>query len=117
MLDFARTWRMTKGLLGGFSNFLAIVAVLFFGFNFSFAAWSINPIYDFLFARTAGWILPANHVSSCFLVVGITAWFAFRDYRHALRWLFVIFSSVSIHEILLDLIMTPTWWDSPVRFF
>lgn len=70
--------------------------------NFSYAPWSWNPIEDLLYVRTQGFLLPANHISSA-LAVAIPAFvFAMREPDKAYRWMFVIFSTASIHEYILD---------------
>jgi hypothetical protein len=93
--------------LKSFSNVIALITIMFFGFNFILANWSINPIEDLLYVRSAGFILPANHVSSAFAIVLTAFYFAAKYYDHAVRWLFLVFSTVSIHEYILDGLNVP----------
>jgi hypothetical protein len=104
MLDLYGPFKFAQS----FSNVIALIGILFFGFNFVLANWSLNPIEDLLYVRSAGFILPANHVSSAFAIVGTAFYFAAKYYDHAIRWLFLVFSTVSIHEYILDGLSIPS---------
>ena len=85
----------------------ACAVIAFFIFDFAFAPWSWNPIEDLLYVRNDGFILPANHISSALAVTITAAFFAWRDFNHAAKWMFVIFSTASIHEYILDAMNVP----------
>ena len=71
-------------------------------FDFSFAPWSWNPIDNLLYVRSNGFILPANHVSSALSVAIPALFFGLKEFDNAYKWMFVIFSTASIHEYVLD---------------
>jgi hypothetical protein len=78
----------------------------FLWMNFLYAPWpsiNINPLWDILFLRTGGPLFYANHVSSCVAILGVTTYFAVKEPKHVLKWMFVIFTTASLHEFLLDL--------------
>jgi hypothetical protein len=83
-------------------NIIAIFATAWLIINFAFAPWSWNPIEDLLYVRSDGFILPANHISSAVAVAGTAMVFMLRDTSKAAKMMFVIFSTASIHEFILD---------------
>jgi hypothetical protein len=89
------------------SNIVAIPIGLFMVFNFAFAPWSFNPVEDLLYVRSDGFILPANHISSALAVAGTAAVFMVKDLNNAGKLMFVIFSTASIHEYILDALNVP----------
>jgi len=99
--------RWTIGFVRPFINMGACAVIAFFIFDFAFAPWSWNPIEDLLYVRNDGFILPANHISSALAVTITAAFFAWRDFNHAAKWMFVIFSTASIHEYILDAMNVP----------
>jgi hypothetical protein len=92
------------------ANGFAIPILFGMGINFAIANWSWNPIEDLLYVRTAGPILPANHVSSAFAIILVAGYFVLKDLDHAWKWVFLIFSTVSIHEFTLDILNIPTMY-------
>jgi hypothetical protein len=89
------------------ANSSALVILAFLLFNFAYAPWSINPINDLLYVRSAGFLLPANHISSAIAVCGTAIYFAIQDTSKAFKLSFVILSTASIHEYVLDFLSVP----------
>lgn len=85
-------------------TWLGIAALLA---NFLYAHWTLDPLYDFLYLRTDGVILAFNHVSSS-LAVGLTvsAW-VILNRKTSFTSALVVMSIVPLHELTLDLIMSP----------
>ena len=109
MLEDARSTLARKVIDGltDSANQIAIMLNLVMIFNFAFANWSINPIEDLLYVRSDGFLLPANHISSALALTSTTAIFQLRDWRKATNILFVIYSTASIHEYILDAFNIP----------
>jgi hypothetical protein len=85
----------------------ACSVVAFFIFDFAYAPWSANPIEDLLYVRNAGYILPENHISSALAVTITAAFYCWKNFDQAAKWMFVIFSTASIHEYVLDAMNVP----------
>lgn len=90
-----------------FLNYLMVGVFLFFWVDFLWSPWGSpnpwNPISDFLFERTGGQILYANHVVSALAVMLVTTYFILKNpFSKAGKTIFVIFSTVSVHELLLN---------------
>ena len=93
-----------------FANYLVVGIFLFFWIDFLWNPWGspniLNPIDDFLYLRTGGQILYANHLVSAIGVMLVTTYFILKNpFSRAGKIVFVIFSTVSIHEILLNLVL------------
>lgn len=98
-----------RWLLVTVANCCAFSIAFIFIFNFAYAPWSLNPVEDLLYVRSAGFLLPANHISSALAVAGTAFYFMLRDTKNAVKWLFVITSTASIHEYVLDGLSIPTF--------
>ena len=88
-------------------------ALILLWINFLYEPWPIfsNPIKDFLFMRSGGPLLYANHVSSTIAILAVTTYFVIKQPRQVTRTMIVILSTVSLHEIILDTVMGPvTQW-------
>ena len=102
MADITLRW-----LLRLAGNSLAMGVLVALVVNFSFAPWSWNPIEDLLYVRTAGFLLPANHISSSLAIAGTAFGYAAKDFDNAFKLTFVILSTASIHEYILDALNVP----------
>lgn len=71
--------------------------------NFAWGPWPVswNLLWDFLFTRSGGPLLYANHLSSEFAIMGAAAYSALKAGRKT-RTLLVVLSIVSIHELILE---------------
>ena len=71
--------------------------------NFAWAPWPLswNPLSNFLFLRSGGPLLFANHISSEVAIMGVVAYVALKSERKT-RTLLVGLSVVSIHELMLE---------------
>lgn len=49
-------------------------------------------------------------------MLGTASYFALKDTKHALNWILVIFSGISIHELLLSVISYPVYASSHPAF-
>jgi hypothetical protein len=85
----------------------AIIAGLWV--NFLWAPWPVswNLAWDFLFTRTGGPLLYANHVSSAVVILGVVTYFGLKNREHIASMSMIILSTVAIHEFILEIVTLP----------
>ena len=91
----------------------AVGLIAFMWINFAVYPWpriDPNPMWDVLFLRTGGPILYANHVASGLAIVSVTSYQMARHRKEAYKWVFLVFSAVSIHEMALSVTSYPIYF-------
>lgn len=105
--------RWLKGLLETGNLFANIIAFCLIGvliINFIYGPWpsvSWNPLWDVLYVRSGGPLLYANHVSVELAMCFIAGYFMLRNRKDAWKWMVVIFSTASLHELILSVVSYP----------
>lgn len=102
-LEFSNTFNILANVFC-----FGLLGVLFI--NFSYGPWpsvSLNPLWDILFVRSGGPFLYANHVSVELFVCIISGYFMVKNPKTAWKWMVVIFSTASIHEMILSVVSYP----------
>lgn len=98
-----------------FLNLATLGGLSYLLINFLYQQWPLtwNPVFDFLFTRTGGPVFYDNHIASALAIMAVTIWFVRKSPHDAFRVTVVIFATVSIHELILDVMMGPlTRWQA-----
>ena len=102
-------WFYLKPFTMRLATFASWGTVALLWLNFLWQPWpvSANPIQDFLFMRSGGPLLYANHVSSEVAIMGVITYCMIKDKAHAPRIFLVVASFIPLHEIILPLVDFP----------